>query len=185
MLFSLLFQCLSSVKNVFLKAASVVRRSTLVPKKADYEGSKTTTITKVILKAYLLDLALQMQQPLADRKTFGLWKVNIAVQLVPKIQLKHTCKLEKKITVLKHCFDTQVSSSWSTLKKYLEQKRENSPKSVLLKTRSPNAFGCYDPSWRTPRFFYRSLKEGGSMQTEREGNRKRAALSNTQKRLTQ
>ena len=57
------------------------------------------------------------------------------------------------------------------------EERENSPKSVLLKTRSPNAFGCYDPSWRTPRFFYRSLKEGGSMQTEREGNRKRAALS--------
>ena len=53
-----------------------------------------------------------------------------------------------------------------------ERERETSPKSVLFKTRSPNAFGCcYDPSWRTPRIFYRSSKEGGSMQTEREGNR--------------
>jgi hypothetical protein len=27
---------------------------------------------------YLLDLALQMQQPLAERKTLGLWKVDMA-----------------------------------------------------------------------------------------------------------
>lgn len=26
---------------------------------------------------YLLDLALQMQQPVLDRYTFGLWKLNI------------------------------------------------------------------------------------------------------------
>ena len=79
---------------------------------------------------YLLDLALQMQQPLADRKTFGLWKVNIAVQLVPKIQLKHTCKWQKKtqfqntVLLLLLCKFQVLDQHWSKVSRAEERERE-------------------------------------------------------------
>ena len=46
-----------------------------------------------IIDIYLLDLALHMQQPFADRKTFGLWKVNMVFcfrKLVPT-QFNYVC----------------------------------------------------------------------------------------------
>ena len=76
-----------------------------------------TTLCQKKFISYLLDLALQMQQPFADRKTFGLWKVNI-LKLVSNSAKNHTCKIKRKFRIILQIHTLKLSRIYSFLIRY-------------------------------------------------------------------